>query len=993
MTQAHHSKAIKNAPFGYAYHKIILDDNGKPVDYIFIDVNPAFEKLTELKAETIINRKVTEAIPGMAKEGDFDWIGYYGEIAVNGGEKEFEQYSGPLKKWYRVNAYSTEKHYFSTIFTDITQEKLIAETSKYFLQNPEKEPDYQKICNDLLAITNAKYIALNILDDNGKDFTTVAISGIDKHIKKVSELLGFEIAGKKWKYDPVRAEKIKNKQITRFKRISDLTGDIFPKKTITLIENFFKAGEIAVIKIMKEERFLGDFTVIMHEGETLKNESLWEIFAQQFGMFLQKLGAEKEFKKESILRKQLLDHIPGYLALVLKKDIREIVASNKAAISVGAVPGKTCFGTSAMRNDPCPFCLADEMWKTGETQNIEVEYRGRWYEGHWAPLSDDLYMHYIKDITETKKAEETLKTYEKIFFNTNDMLAIIGFDGYFKDINPSWHKNTGWSKKELMSKPFLKFIHHDDKNPTINTFNSACKGSKILYFESRFICADETEKWFLWDFIPYTSENILIGVARDNTRTIMLEKEKDIFNTLLVERLKELTFLNNLSKTVYDSEAEVSRIFKHITSLMPHAFQNPARTFVKISNNKISRQTKNFKKTEFEISQTFKTETNGNINIKVYADFQPGENSKPFFNEKYKLLKTVADILNNYIQKNEAIEKEQLYYRKFVELFNNVNDIVFTSDQYGNILNINSEFEKQFGFKAQPKLNVFSILLPESAFAIKQKMIINLKNKSRQDSFDVDIITIKGKIFTCEVRLNIKYKENRIYEIFGIARNVTDLRKSQKILMRTIINTEEKERKRFAEELHDGIGPLLSGINMYIEKIKSQEIISTENQKLLKYCNELVNDSISQIRIISNDLMPRLLGKHGLAKSLNSFIGKINHLKSINIKLSGDEIETDDIQHEAGIILYRGITELINNTLKHSNAKNIIIDITKKENFIVVNYSDDGKGISLKKIHQTRKHAGLGIKNLISRVKSINGTINFADNNQQGFSTEIIIPS
>ncbi|MFO7735900.1 MAG: PAS domain-containing protein [bacterium] len=112
----------KDSTPGYARHKIILDDSGKPYDYKFLETNATFEKLTGLKKEEIIGRTVREAIPGIEKS-DFDWIGFYGKIALEGGEKDFKQYSEPLEKWYRVLAYSTEKMYFTTLFVDITEQK------------------------------------------------------------------------------------------------------------------------------------------------------------------------------------------------------------------------------------------------------------------------------------------------------------------------------------------------------------------------------------------------------------------------------------------------------------------------------------------------------------------------------------------------------------------------------------------------------------------------------------------------------------------------------------------------------------------------------------------------------------------------------------------------------------------------------------------------------------------------------------------------------
>ncbi len=122
MNIAFHEQIIQKAPFGYAYHEIVLDENGQPCDYRFLEVNGAFEEITELKKEKVIGQTVLKVIPGI-KKSEFDWISYYGKIALEGGEGVFEQFSEPLKRWYKVHVYSPEKHFFVTIFSDITAEK------------------------------------------------------------------------------------------------------------------------------------------------------------------------------------------------------------------------------------------------------------------------------------------------------------------------------------------------------------------------------------------------------------------------------------------------------------------------------------------------------------------------------------------------------------------------------------------------------------------------------------------------------------------------------------------------------------------------------------------------------------------------------------------------------------------------------------------------------------------------------------------------------
>ena len=131
MKQDFYMQIIQDAPFGYAHHQIILDDKGKPCDYRFLDVNNAFEKLTGLKKENLIGQTVLEAIPGL-KNGKFNWIDYYGKIALEGGQEEFEQFSEPLGRWYSVHVSSKEKMFFTTLFTDITSIKLTCEEVEGF---------------------------------------------------------------------------------------------------------------------------------------------------------------------------------------------------------------------------------------------------------------------------------------------------------------------------------------------------------------------------------------------------------------------------------------------------------------------------------------------------------------------------------------------------------------------------------------------------------------------------------------------------------------------------------------------------------------------------------------------------------------------------------------------------------------------------------------------------------------------------------------------
>ena len=120
----HINLLFSNMRDGFAYHRMILDDNGKPVDYVFLETNDAFEKLTGLTKEKIIGRKVTEVLPGIEKSS-FDWIGTYGKVASTREPTRFESYSEQLQKWYAISAFSPAKDYFAVIFEDVSEAKKV----------------------------------------------------------------------------------------------------------------------------------------------------------------------------------------------------------------------------------------------------------------------------------------------------------------------------------------------------------------------------------------------------------------------------------------------------------------------------------------------------------------------------------------------------------------------------------------------------------------------------------------------------------------------------------------------------------------------------------------------------------------------------------------------------------------------------------------------------------------------------------------------------
>ncbi|MFA4919141.1 MAG: bifunctional diguanylate cyclase/phosphodiesterase [Thermodesulfovibrionales bacterium] len=123
------------------------------------------------------------------------------------------------------------------------------------------------------------------------------------------------------------------------------------------------------------------------------------------------------------------------------------------------------------------------------------------------------------------KYKNAKKERDRLFNFSIDMLCIAGFDGYFIQLNPSWEKTLGWTKKALQSKPYLDFVHREDREATINAAKGLKERKKIITFENRYLCKDGSYKWISWSAFPLTEEKLIFAIARDITEKKSAEEE------------------------------------------------------------------------------------------------------------------------------------------------------------------------------------------------------------------------------------------------------------------------------------------------------------------------------------------------------------------------------------------------------------------------------------------------------------------------------------
>jgi signal transduction histidine kinase len=223
---------------------------------------------------------------------------------------------------------------------------------------------------------------------------------------------------------------------------------------------------------------------------------------------------------------------------------------------------------------------------------------------------------------------------------------------------------------------------------------------------------------------------------------------------------------------------------------------------------------------------------------------------------------------------------------------------------------------------------------------------------------------------------------------YSLKRAEIDRQRTEKRVLNAIINTEENERKRFAKDLHDGLGPLLSTVKMSVSAL-SDRIKDESGTVILNNTNHLVNEAIATIKDISNNLSPHILSNFGLSSAIAAFTAKINQTKAVLIDFKTN-MQNIRLENEKEVVMYRAVCELINNSISHSGASRIEIELDKQEKFVTLHFYDNGRGFDTSSLRDEDKK-GMGLSNIETRVKTVDGVFVIESNPGKGTSALIKI--
>lgn len=330
--------------------------------------------------------------------------------------------------------------------------------------------------------------------------------------------------------------------------------------------------------------------------------------------------------------------------------------------------------------------------------------------------------------------------------------------------------------------------------------------------------------------------------------------------------------------------------------------------------------------------------------------------------------------------------------KKFRKVFEDSSDCFFITDAKGKFIDLNRAGLELFKCD-DTFINSSSFFEYIYDDGDREAFMRQINEKGVVPDCKVKILDKENNIIDCLVSANKimnEFGETRGFQ--GTIKNMTKQKEIENLFVRTIVDTQEKERNRIVKDLHDSLGQQLSAIKFFLGALKSikGKVSPGKYDELLLKSDTALNEVIAELSNICFNIMPGTLQKFGLNHAIHELCNKIKLSNTIEFKT---DIAPDFpvLDKNLEVTLFRIVQEFINNALKHGFAQKISIkmisDPAEGKLFIVL--KDNGKGFDLKKAEEFK---GMGLKNVKSRIESYTGFIKISSNIGTGTTYEIMIP-
>lgn len=337
----------------------------------------------------------------------------------------------------------------------------------------------------------------------------------------------------------------------------------------------------------------------------------------------------------------------------------------------------------------------------------------------------------------------------------------------------------------------------------------------------------------------------------------------------------------------------------------------------------------------------------------------------------------------------KALEESEQRFRNFVE---KSSDFFVKITPEGRFSYVSPNLEEHLGYRSMKLYNklFFSFVHPDDVVSLKKMVQSTMKTDNQHFNFEYRIKHSDGYWKHHAVTGYSIIENSRVF-INCIARDVTEKKNADKVVAKAVLEAEENEKKHFAEELHEGIGPLVSSIKMSMGRIKSMRTFDEAEMKLIDYCDNLVDTAVSQVRSLANDLMPNVLNDFGFLPAIRAFVNKMSEDESIEISLLA-AADIPNPEKIMGLILYRNITWLAHQSIRYTRATEIEIALQLHKNTLHVIYTDNGAAFPSIGHKDADDKIVYGLENIKKRMEAFDGHITFSVEPSKGKVVRLILP-
>ena len=348
------------------------------------------------------------------------------------------------------------------------------------------------------------------------------------------------------------------------------------------------------------------------------------------------------------------------------------------------------------------------------------------------------------------------------------------------------------------------------------------------------------------------------------------------------------------------------------------------------------------------------------------------------------------------IKAAEMVLKEN--EQKYRGLFENMELGIMEVDLEEKIVWVNESFERLTGYslKYLKGKNALKLFLPDEG-AKKIMYSVGTTRKQRNDSiYEIKIKKAKGELLDVVISGSpIIDLNGNVKGSVGIHWNVTEIRKlermveeeklsRQKDIMKATLSAEEQQREILGNELHDGVGHILTYTSLFLQMAASSEKLSPE---LFEKAHVKVEQALNEVRRISRSLVPPALIDLGLKEAIIELFNQYADMKGMTFDIVTKNHDLSGIDMNAQRNIYRVIQELLNNTIKHAAASDVKLTLKRTTQKLTIHFYNNGRVFNPDKVKK-----GIGLKSIMNRAYFYNGVVNIQSTKTKGTNFIIELP-